>query len=172
MRRSYGESCRELERLGFIERGQAPTEPLRRRPLPDDEELGVQFFRTRVEDAKLADLTLPRTFFGRSEIRASSFRGTDLSESTLCWNDFVDVDFGGACLVSSDLRASLFERVSFARADLRDADLRRSTFEDCDFAGADLRGAKLTRAQELPLSDAQREVIAWQDDDGPEPPGG
>jgi len=68
----------------------------------------VEFFRTRVSDDKFENLTLPRTFFGRSEIRDMSFRGTDLSESTLCWNDFIAVDFSDCDLSNGDLRASLF----------------------------------------------------------------
>jgi BTB/POZ domain-containing protein KCTD9 len=57
---------------------------------------------------------------------------------------------------------------------LRDADLRRSTFKACDFSGADLQGAKFTRkgAAQLQLSPEQARVIAWQDSEGPEPPGG
>jgi len=64
-----------------------------RAPRHDDEQLGVSFFRTRLADVTLDGLTLPRTFFGRSEIRGVSFPVTDLSESTANWNDFIDVDF-------------------------------------------------------------------------------
>ena len=80
-----------------------------------------------------------------------SFRNTDLSESTLCWNDFADVDF--------------------TDADLRAADLRDSIFQGCTFVGADLRGAKLARAQasQLALSPEQQAVVVWNDD---EPDGG
>ena len=31
----------------------------------DDDELGFQYFKYRLEDADNGDLTLPRTFFGR-----------------------------------------------------------------------------------------------------------
>jgi uncharacterized protein YjbI with pentapeptide repeats len=171
MRLTYEDSCRELERLCFIERGQAPTTPLTRRPRFDDD-VGVQFFRTLVEDAVLSNLTLPATFFGRSEIVRTSFANADFRQSTLCWNDFVDVDFSDACLTDCDLRASTFERVTFARADLRDTDLRQSSFVDCEFAGADMRGAMLTRPQVLELSVQQREDVVWQDEDGEEPSGG
>ena len=51
-----------------------------RAPRYDDEQLGVNFFRTQLADARLEGLTLSRTFFGRSEIRGVSFRGTDLSQ--------------------------------------------------------------------------------------------
>src|SRR5262249_14240677 len=112
--------------------------------------------------------------FGRSEIGHISFKNTDLSESTLCWNDFIEVDFTDADLSGGDLRASIFRRASFVRANLRTADLRRSTFEACDFTGADMAGAKLTRKQGegIHLSDEQRKVIDWQEIDGDEPLGG
>ena len=68
----------------------------------------------RVSTTPSSHLTIPRTFFGRSEIAHTSFANSDLSESTLCWNDFVDVDFTNACLAGADLRASNYERVRFA----------------------------------------------------------
>ena len=173
-RLSYAESCRELERSNWIEKGSAPAEPRPRRPQFDDETLGIQFFRTLAEDASLSNLTIPRTFFGRSEIRRTSFVNTDMSESTLCWNDFIDVDFTKACLADSDLRAALFERVNFSAADLRRADLRRSSFTACSFKGATMDGAKLTRDQLATgeLAPEQRRVVDWQDDEGDEPGGG
>lgn len=172
-RRDYEQSCRELQRAGWLEAGQVPSMPARRPGADDDGPLGVSFFRTRVS-GEFSNMTLPRTFFGRSEVRDASFRNTDLSESTLCWNDFIAVDFSDGSLRRSDLRAAEFSGVSFARCDMRDADLRRSHFENCDFAGADLRGAKLTRDQavRLGLEAAQREGVAWQDTDGEEPDGG
>jgi uncharacterized protein YjbI with pentapeptide repeats len=164
------------------------------RPQYDDEApLGVSFFRTwvgvgrpfglqpsnpddwvDVAEHALANLTLPRTFFGRSEISSISFKNTDLSESTLCWNDFIEVNFTDADLSESDLRASIFRRVAFVRTNLRNADLRRSSFEACDFTDADMAGAKLTRKQgeRIHLSDKQRQVIDWQESAGEEPPGG
>ncbi|MFN7139646.1 MAG: pentapeptide repeat-containing protein, partial [Limisphaerales bacterium] len=128
----------------------------------------------QLADARLEGLTLPRTFFGRSEIRGVSFRGTDLSESTGCWNDFVDVDFGEADLSEVDLRGSIFRRVSFRCAVLRGADLRRTSFSGCTFADADLTGAKLTRSLLwlFRLSSAQHRSIDWQSGPGPEPDGG
>jgi uncharacterized protein YjbI with pentapeptide repeats len=127
-----------------------------------------------VAEHALANLTLPRTFFGRSEISSISFRNTDLSESTLCWNDFIEVDFTDADLSVADLRASLFKRVAFVRANLRNADLRRSNFKECDFTAADMAGAKLTwkQGEGIHLSDEQWRVIDWQESDGDEPPGG
>jgi uncharacterized protein YjbI with pentapeptide repeats len=122
----------------------------------------------------LSGLTLPRTFFGRSEIKGASFRGTDLRESRLCWNDFIDVDFSETILSDADLRASLFERVSFAGTDLRFADLRRSTFTNCVFDRSSMKGTILTRrlGKTLSLSGSQLSEINWTDDDGEEPVGG
>jgi BTB/POZ domain-containing protein KCTD9 len=170
-RRSYEESCRHLVARGWLT--VIPALPPRR-PRHDDDELGVSFFRTLVADDDLSNLTLPRTFFGRSEIRRIGFRGSDLSESTLCWNDFIAVDFTECRMADADLRASTFESVRFVDADLRNVDLRRSTLDNCDITGADLRGAKLTRSQVrgLALSQHQIESIAWCDEDGDEPGGG
>ena len=122
----------------------------------------------------LSNLTLPRTFFGRSEINGATFRNTDLAESNLCWNDFIDVDFTNAVLAKSDLRAALFSNVKFVSTDLSNADLRQSTFKNCDFTNAWMNGAILTHDQTavLGLSEEQRANIAWASDDGPEPAGG
>jgi BTB/POZ domain-containing protein KCTD9 len=172
-RRSYEESCRELQQASWIEPDELPPLPPRRPAYDDEQCLGVSFFRTRVS-GDFSNMTLPRTFFSRSEVAAASFSNTDLSESTLCWNDFIGVDFNGASLRGSDLRAAAFNGVNFTRCDLQETDLRRADFEDCDFTDADLRGAKLTRHQgaRLDLSLRQRESIAWQESDGDEPGGG
>jgi BTB/POZ domain-containing protein KCTD9 len=195
-RLSYEDSCRLLMRLGYLYQGdysgKLPVLPDRRPQSGDDLPHGVRFFRTWVGSGRpfrlqtppdfesdnkqddLENLTLPRTFFGRSEISRISFKNTDLSESTLCWNDFIEVNFTDADLSACDLRASLYVRSVFVRAYLRDADLRRSTFKECDFTDADLRGAKLTRAQGggLPLSENQKQTIDWLESSGEEPPGG
>lgn len=187
-RLSYEESCRLLQRLGYPDVGTAesiPPIPDHRPQCDDESPLGVTFFRTfvgqdieqRDEDVghrDLENLTLPRTFFGRSYIQHVSFRNTDLSESTLCWNEFNGVNFTAADLSGSDLRASTFTDILFVRANLRNADLRRSTFEECDFTDADLVGAKLTpeQGEELGLSEEQKKVIDWQETEGEEPPGG
>lgn len=169
-RRSYEESCHELQHDGWLEHGAIPPLPTKPPAYDDGEPLGVRFFRTRVS-GDLSNMTLPRTFVSRSEVAAVSFKNTDLSESTLCWNDFVGVDFREGSLRGSDLRAATFNGVNFSLCDLRDADLRRSSFEDCDFTDSDLRGAKLTPAQatRMGLSLRQRESVAWQQDDGEEP---
>lgn len=174
MRLSYEESCRRLQKAGHLDEGPLPPLPDRLPQYDDPEPLGVNFFRTRLENDRLEDMTLPRTFFGRSEVVGVSFRNTDLSQSNLCWNDFIDVDFSSASLESSDLRASTFSKVRFDHADLSRADLRRSTFEKCTFAGAGLAGAVAheRQKQELALSEAQIQQVAWTNDDGEEPDGG
>ena len=127
-----------------------------------------------VFDADLSNLTLPRTFFGRSEINGYSFRNADLAESSLCWNDFIEVDFSAASLTNSDLRASRFEDCRFICADLRGCDLRDASFPGSDFDGAEMKVAIVARIQrnELDLEDKQCLEIDWRDDAGPEPPGG
>jgi len=173
-RLSYEESCRLLQRLGCLGEGTVPPMPARRPRHDDGEPLGVSFFRTFLGEVDLENLTLPRTFFGRSEVGPMSFRNTDLSESSLCWCDLNGVDFTGCDLSDSDLRASQFIKVEFVRADLRNADLRHSIFEGCDFTDADLRGAKLTYLQgaKLRLSDEQKKGIDWRFMGGEEPEGG
>lgn len=172
-RLSYAESCRFLQDAGLMEAGVIPPMPARA-PRYDDEVLGVSFFRTELAEAGLGKLTLPRTFFGRSEVRAVTFRGTDLSESTMCWNDFVDVKFDDANLRGADLRASNFERVVFDGADLSGADLRHTAFIDCSWKGAILKNAKMTKAgaRAIELSPDQRKQLDLHDDDGAEPDGG
>jgi uncharacterized protein YjbI with pentapeptide repeats len=172
-RLSYEDSCRMLQDQGVIGAGDIPPLP-QRPPRHDDEVLGVGFFRTMLADASLEHLSLPRTFFGRSEIRSISFRDTDLSESTANWNDFIDVDFSSADLSRSDLRACLFERVKFVGAFLVGTDFRYCGFKNCDFSKADMADAKLTRkiGTSLRLSLEQQNVIDWQAEDGEEPEGG
>ena len=172
-RLDYKASCRRLHELGWPDCEPPPPIPDHTPRHDDNGPLGVSFFRTWVE-GDLSNLTLPRTFFGRSEIKGASFHRTDLRESNLCWNDFVDVDFSEAVLRSSDLRASLFDRVSFVEADLGFADLRRSTFANCLFDRASMKGTILTRRQgeTLSLSASQLSKINWVDDEGNEPDGG
>jgi len=166
-RLDYEASC------GRLNLSPAPPIPKHRPRYDDDEPLGVQFFRSLV-DGDHSGLTLPRTYFGRSEIKDASFFNTDLRESNLCWNDFIDVDFGESDLSQSDLRASAFENVSFVRSNLEGADLRRSDFINCRFDGASMKGAILSRrvGKAVRLSLFQRMSIRWTDDDGDEPDGG
>ena len=123
--------------------------------------------------AKLEHLTLPRTFFGRSEISNTSFKDTVLTESTAHWNDFIGVNFGAADLSRSDLRACVFERVRFTGASLVGADFRYCGFKNCIFTNADVADAKFTRkaGMVLKFSEEQMSVIDWQADDGDEPEG-
>jgi uncharacterized protein YjbI with pentapeptide repeats len=174
LKRTYEESCQFLQKNGWLDAGVPFPDLPCKRPLFDDELLGVSFFRTRVMDAKFENLTLPRTFFGRSEIQNVSFAGSDLSESTLCWNDFVEVDFTGCNLSGCDLRAAFFDGVKFTGADLSGTDLRLSQYTNCEFSNACLMGAKLTKKQRqaLQLSAQQEQQVDWQDSDGEEPGGG
>jgi uncharacterized protein YjbI with pentapeptide repeats len=169
----YLESCHQLQALSLFDCGEPPRMP-DRMPRYDDVSLGVNFFRTKVADEALSNLTLPRTYFGRSEISHVSFRNTDLTESNLCWNDFVDVDFSATTLARCDLRSSQFDRVKFIGADLRAVDMRRSRFNACIFDDAIMVGAVLTRAQasRMAISEAQKAAIDWRDEGGPEPGGG
>jgi uncharacterized protein YjbI with pentapeptide repeats len=174
-RSSYEESCRFLQQQGYLDAGECPPLPDHLPQYDDPEPLGVNFFRTLVSNEVLLDnLTLPRTFIGRSEVNKSSFRNTDLTESNLCWNDFLGVDFTGAILAAADMRSSQFLDVTFAAADLRGADMRRSSFERCRFEGAILDGAVLTKNQAgaLSLTPEQRRAIDWRRDPGGEPGGG
>lgn len=168
----YEDSCSKLQALQLIDLGDIPPLP-ERRPRHDDELLGVSFFRTLLADSKLENLSLPCTFFGRSEIRATSFRGTDLSESTANWNDFIQVDFSSADLSQSDLRACVFNRVRFAAASLVGVDFRYCRFKECDFSNADVTDARLTRktGSSLRLSVEQQSIVDWQENDGGEPEG-
>jgi uncharacterized protein YjbI with pentapeptide repeats len=171
-RLSYEDSCRKLQGT-YLDPGKIPPRRDHVPQIDDPEPLGVSFFRTRVM-GDLSNLTLPRTFFGRSEVTKATFRNADLMQSNLAWNDFIDTDFSSAVLAGADLRASQYVRVSFADADLTNADLRRSSFESCDFSRTKMLGARLTRAQgaSLVLSEAQRTEIEWTTDGGPEPNGG
>lgn len=135
----------------------------------------LEFYRTDIEDGSdLSNLTLSNTFFGRSEVGAVSFYNTKLSDSNLCWNDFVRTDFTECDLSGSDLRASNFTGVKFVNSNLEKCDLRHSNFKDCLFEGANFKNAKLTHEQKIQfsLSDEQIRSINWLDDEGLEPDGG
>jgi hypothetical protein len=171
-RLSYSDSCRQLGRLSYG--GEPPPIPDRMPRYDSAEPWGVSFFREQVREKDFSNLTLPKAYFGKSELKCVLFCNIDLTESNLCWNDFIDVDFSHAVLAACDLRSSLFARVKFVGADLRAADLRRSSFEACTFVDANMQGAILTRGQDaqISLSRQQRIAINWRDDEGPEPDGG
>lgn len=179
-RLTYEQSCRILQEWGLLDEEAIPPMPAQMPRHDDDEPLGVGFFKSGLgEDepgqlALMENMTLPRTFFGRSYIRQISFKNTDLSESRLCWNDFTEVDFTKSDLTGADLRATVYKNVLFVHANLSDTDLRHSLFEGCDFTGATMKGAKLKleQAEPLNLSKQQREDINWQAEDGEELEGG
>lgn len=177
---SYEESYRRLQERGhFSEKAVPPIRP-QLPSIQDEAPLGISFFRTFVGEEEpglaedIANMTMPRTFFGRTEVRQVSFKNTDLSESCLCWNNFIQVDFTKALLSGSDMRASLYDHVLFVQADLSGADLRTSAFDACDFTDAVMKDVKLTDEQGrlLNLSESQHREIDWQDEDGEEPDGG
>ncbi|MDJ0916402.1 MAG: pentapeptide repeat-containing protein [Woeseiaceae bacterium] len=170
-RLSYKESCEKF-RPDYL--SDAPPLP-DRMPCFDDEQAGLSFYRTCIgEGDDFSNLTIPRTFFGRSEIRDAAFRNTDLSQSRMCWNEFVDVDFTEADLSFADLRCSWFQQVQFSDANLTGADLRHSSFEGCDFQGADMTDAVLTRFQKrlVALTPGQTARVDWRWRSGEKPDGG
>lgn len=167
-RKPYEESCSVLVTRGLLDTV-PPLPP--RMPAHDDEVLGVSFFRTQVCDEDLSGLSLPRTFFGRSEIARCSFEGSDLSEARANWNDFEQVDFSRANLTGADLRASRFVRCHFDGANLAGADLRHSTFEGCSFRDARLSKTRVTEEQIPMLPRAEREGMSIEEP-GQEPEGG
>ena len=179
-RLSYEESYRRLQERGHFPEKSVPPMPSQLPGVQDKNPLGIYFFRTLVGEEEegliedMSNMTLIRTFFGRTEVRQTSFKSTDLSESYLCWNNFIQVDFTKTILSRSDLRASFYDHVLFVQTDLSGADLRHSAFDACDFTHAVMKGVKLTYEQGslLNLSESQRQEIDWQDDDGEEPEGG
>lgn len=132
----------------------------------------ITFFKSLWEDTDLSNLTFPRRHINRTGMTRVSFRNTDLNQSFLCWNDFIECDFTDADLTCCDLRASVFEGCSFVRCKLIGADLRGSSFEGCDFTAADLTGAKVwIDDEDMPTDDWQFAQIVMCDDN-PEPRGG
>ncbi len=179
MRRSLGDTWDYLASEGEDVPRRSDGQPFVKDTMPnyDDEELGFSYFKYGLDEADNSNLTMPRTFIGRSSFIRVSFVNTDLSESRMCWNGFDECDFGEADLSGCDMRASTFENCRFVGAILRGADLRRSSFVDCDFTGADLTGAIAEDEDAIGcvqdwLTDAQQATMAWSEDEGPLPPGG
>jgi uncharacterized protein YjbI with pentapeptide repeats len=81
--------------------------------LYEEEPIGLSFFRVERRDKNLSDLTMPRTYIGRSEFSSVTFNNSDLSDSLCCWDTFSDCDFSDSDLSFADLRASVFERCCF-----------------------------------------------------------
>lgn len=173
-KKDYASTCRYLKDIGLVGEDEALRMPASMPRYDDEKPLGISFFRTELIGVQLEDLTMPRTFFGRSEIRSVSFRRSDLPESCMCWNDFIDVDFSGADLSRCDMRASAFDRVNFSGANLEQADLRHATFHECSFRDANMQGVNITEiaAKRLQISQEQMGLITLQLSDGPEPDGG
>lgn len=176
-RRTLEETWKKLSREGYgIPAGRGGTPKLidhhagtERKKDPVD----IAFFRTRWEDADLSDLTLPRRYINRSGFERVSFRNTDLNQSFLCWNDFIECDFTDADLTCCDMRASVFRDCKFVRCKLVGADVRWSGFEDCDFTDADVTGMRIGVDSESPdLAEEQRQEADYCKDDGPEPKAG
>ncbi len=167
-------SCERLQKLGFIDGSELPMPS--RMPRHDDlEPLGVSFFKSSLNDElDMSNLTLPRTFFGRSDLSKVSIKNTNSSESNLCWNEFVAIDFGLSDLSLCDGRSSNFYTVTFSNSDLTRTDLRHSRFKHCVFYGAIMDGTILTRTQavRLSLSNEQRSTIDWRWFSDPVPDGG
>lgn len=186
MRRSLEDTWQHLDTIHLRVNGEPmprhpdggrPHVPERMPSIHDSVLVGLRVYSAGLFDADMSDLTLPRSFFGRSGFERVNFANTDLSESCMCWNDFDYCDFSRADLSGCDMRSSIFRHCRFAGAILRGADLRRSTFEECDFSGADMGGAVAEdksgagRVREC-LSEEQVAVMVWRPDGGPEPPGG
>lgn len=173
-RKSYDDSCRTLQERGFIDDIDVPPLPNQMPSYDDAEPLGVSFLRTGIWDDDLSNLTLPRTYICRCEVSNISFKETDLSESRMCWNDFIEVDFTDADLERCDLRKSRFQNVKFVRSNLSLTDMRQSEYDGCDFSHAKMLGTKLTEIQveQLDLSPEQLGAIDIQLSDGDEPGGG
>jgi len=154
---------------------------LKSMPSETDGELGLRFFRTNVHNAQFDYLTIPRTYFGRSEIKSTTFEHSDLVESRMCWNDWQYCHFAGADLSGCDLRRSHFEYCYFNGANLKGADLRGACFDRCSFSNAVMKGVKLgkqfgflsgLKAKALKLSPEQAREIDWVSSAGEEPAGG
>jgi hypothetical protein len=179
-RRSLVETWEHLDRRKWKmprNREGEPHVPAKRPHPHDTGPSGFVLYKAGLNDYDLSNMTLPRTFFGRSWITRVRFVNTDLSQSWMCWNDFTDCDFSGADLSRCEMRASIFRRCTFNGADLRRADLRRSTFDGCEFTGARMKGAHADAVYgeqdlEYELSPEQIKEMRWSEDTGPEPDGG
>jgi BTB/POZ domain-containing protein KCTD9 len=174
-RLNFPDSIERLRLAGLI----APEDNFvipKRMPQYDDEAIdGFSIFRMGLDEtADLSNLTLPRTYIGRSELNGVSFRNSDINESNMCWNDFILSNFEFAVLDSSDSRATNFSNCNFRHCSLRQTDLRHSTFSNCSFVNTDFSGAIVTELQlvEMGLTKEQISTIDLRADAGPEPDGG
>jgi uncharacterized protein YjbI with pentapeptide repeats len=84
---SYARLCD----LGLLDPNELSSPPERMPRHGDEGPLGFSVFRQRLDDnLDLSDLSLPRTFFGRSDVNRVCFRNTDLHESNLKNDSFED----------------------------------------------------------------------------------
>jgi hypothetical protein len=107
----------------------------------EDDFTDITFFKSGHRDSDLSNLTIPRRYMNRSTFERVLFVNSDLNQSFMCWNDFIDCDFTDADLTCCDMRSSIFRNCKFIRCRLIGANLQRSTFEECDFTDADFTGA-------------------------------
>jgi BTB/POZ domain-containing protein KCTD9 len=174
-RLDFAQSIERLRKLGLVSPDQHPRMPSRM-PQYDDETIeGLSIFRSGNDaSGDMSNLTIPRTYVGRSELDVVAIRNTDLSESNLCWNDFVKCDFELAIIDRADMRASNFVECNFAFASLLNVDMRHSSFSNCRFTNADVSGAIIAKEQlkELGLSAKQLASVVLRQEAGPEPNGG
>jgi uncharacterized protein YjbI with pentapeptide repeats len=176
-RLSWSQTWRQLERDGFDLGDRTPTgRPFHPRKMPsfDDKRRGFGFFKEGLEDGDMSNLSLSRLFVGRSRFKEVDFSNSDLSESRLCWNDFVNCRFQHAILKGCDGRASIWKKCDFRDADLSRCDWRHSRFVKCRFESALCEGMRLTRDQNghLELDEQQLAQVHWCEDAGDEPEGG
>lgn len=174
MRRSFEESILILRESGVVFEDQSPRLPAAMPQFDDEDPCGISIFRMGMDGDDCRNLEIPRTFFSKSEIANCDFSNTNLSESNLCWNDFISVKFVGADLSSSDLRNSKYQNVDFSLANLSNSDLRHCEFDGCKFTGANMTAVRLTKlvGESLNLSLEQKTGIDWHDVDGEEAAGG
>ena len=84
---SYARLCD----LGLLDPNELSSPPERMPRHGDEGPLGFSVFRQRLDDnLDLSDLSLPRTFFGRSDVNRVCFRNTDLHELNLKNDSFED----------------------------------------------------------------------------------
>ena len=171
-RLTYEESCRALQRLGHLQEGAIPPLPDHRPRYDDEGPLGVNFFRTSVRDGDIENMTLPRTFFGRSDIGPLSFK-TRIVRIYAVLERFQQGGLHGCQSLQKRPPCLAVLQGAFRQNRSPKCRLRQLTFAECDFTDAEMRGARLTHRQGrvIVLSTQQREAIDWQESDG-SPPGG
>jgi uncharacterized protein YjbI with pentapeptide repeats len=131
---------------------------------PDDL-TDITFFRKGYRGGDFSDLTIPRRYMNRTSFEGVLFINTDLNQSFMCWNDFIDCDFTDADLTCCDMRSSIYRNCKFIRCKLIGANLQRSTFTGSDFTDADLTGVSVDdhSFDTLDLTEEQSQQIGdWE----------